>query len=65
MERYEILEAEDFFGYTWYVVRKKVWYGWKTVERYSKRSSAKRLGKYLESKGAYVEWIIENDNEKN
>lgn len=60
MERYKIFEAEDFFGYTQYVVQKKVWYGWKTIERYSKWSNAERLGRYLESKGAYVEWY-END----
>lgn len=56
MERYKIFEAGDFFGYTWYVVQKKVWYGWKTIERYSKWNNAERLGRYLESKGAYVEW---------
>lgn len=56
MERYRVGEMENILGDSWYVVQKKVWYGWKTVERYSKWSNAQRLGKYLESKGAYVEW---------
>lgn len=56
MERYRVGEMENLLGDSWYVVQKKVWYGWRTIEEYSKWSSVERLGKYLESKGAYVEW---------
>lgn len=42
----------------WYVIQKKVWWGWSTWGNYETEESAIKTARWLEEEGHTVEWYL-------